>query len=163
MRFYVTMSIALITTAGIATVASATTQDRHFLTDAMKGDNSEMMLGKLAQQRGGSAGVRTFGTTLAADHAKAKAKVDALARRDHVALTSETTPEARQEKMKLSRLKGAAFDREFASYMVDDHQKDIAKFETEAKQGNGAASMLARQQLPTLRKHLTMAQRLNRR
>jgi putative membrane protein len=163
MRFYLTMTIALLATASGAAAATAAPQDKSFLTDAMKGDNSEMTLGKMAQRQAGSADTRSFGATLAADHAKAKAQVAALARRDRVAVTSEITPEAREEKMKLLGLKGAAFDREFARYMVDDHQKDIAKFETEAKRGSGPVPMLARQQLPTLRKHLAMAEQLDKR
>lgn len=69
-------------------------------------------------------------------------------------------PKARQERTKLEKMHGVAFDQEFARYMVSDHQKDIAKFDAEAKTGDGPVAQLASQQSPTLRKHLGIAQRL---
>ena len=69
--------------------------------------------------------------------------------------------EAKEEKAKLSKLKGKDFDSEFASYMVDDHKKDIAKYQ---EQANGAADQkvkdFANATLPVLQKHLDAAQKL---
>ena len=42
------------------------------IEDAIKGDNSEVTLGNLAATKGDSAKVKSFGETLAKDHAKAK-------------------------------------------------------------------------------------------
>jgi putative membrane protein len=47
--------------------------------------------------------------------------------------------------------------------MVMDHQKDIAKYEDEAKEkGSPAVSKYATDTLPTLRKHLQIAQSLDK-
>ena len=43
--------------------------------------------------------------------------------------------------------------------MVKDHQDDIKEFQKEASK-NDAAGQLAKETLPTLRKHLQAAQRL---
>jgi putative membrane protein len=69
-------------------------------------------------------------------------------------------PEARAEQRKLERLHGRAFDREVRRYMVHDHQEDIAKFEAQARHGDRRTARLAREQLPTLRKHLRIAESL---
>jgi putative membrane protein len=61
---------------------------------------------------------------------------------------------------RLSKLSGDNFDREFAKAMVDDHKNDIREFEKEAKKKNDPAAEFANQTLPTLRKHLEMAQSL---
>lgn len=140
--------------------AAATAHAKQFLTEAMKGDNSESMLGKLAAHQGASASVRSFGFTLVTDHSKAKAQAAHLARALGVAVPDAVMPEARQERTKLEKMHGVAFDQEFARYMVSDHQKDIAKFDAEAKTGDGPVAQLASRQLPTLRKHLGIAQRL---
>ncbi|HEX4693657.1 DUF4142 domain-containing protein [Sphingomonas sp.] len=145
----------------LATPANAKTPSS-FLHDAIQGDNSEMTLGALAATRGDSAGTRTFGRTLRADHAKAKMDAVALARRDRVAIPSDMMPEARTEYRKLQRMSGPAFDREFARYMVDDHRKDIAEFEDQARTGTRGTAALARATLPDLRKHLRMAEALVR-
>ncbi len=133
---------------------------RHFLETALKGDNSEMMLGEMASKRGESRALRAYGQTLHDDHARAREQVVPLARRAGVAITDQPMPEAAAERSKLERLHGPAFDREFAAYMVKDHRKDIAEFEKEARRG-GATSELAKQTLPVLRKHLGTAERLS--
>jgi putative membrane protein len=146
----------------LATGASAQSGEaRHFLTDAMQGDNSEMMLGQMAAERGASPAMRDYGRTLHEDHAKARTDAVRVARAMGVPEASEPMPEAAQERRKLERLHGRAFDREFARYMVNDHRKDIAEFR-EASRLRGPAGELAQRTLPALQKHLAMAERLNR-
>jgi putative membrane protein len=135
--------------------------DKEFLADAIKGDNSEVALGEMAAKMGSSDGIRTFGQTLATDHSKAKKEASAVAASMKMKAPSGMKPEAVSEMKKLNGLAGMQFDKEFASYMVADHQKDIAEFESEAKKGSGAAPKLAEKTLPTLRKHLQMAQSLS--
>jgi putative membrane protein len=131
-----------------------------FLNNAVKGDNSEIMLGKLAQQKGATAEVRKFGTTLVTDHTKAKTQAAMLASSMSLSLPGNAMPEAQSEADKLSKMSGAEFDREFVSYMVSDHQKDIEEFTKEAEANDGKVSALAKKQLPTLKKHLKLAQTL---
>lgn len=151
-----------IALAGAPSDASAAApQVRTFLGEAMKGDNSEVNLGSLAARRGSSGQVRDFGHMLVTDHGKAKVEVGALARQMRVPVTDRIAPEAAAERAKLLRLHGTSFDREFARYMVEDHKKDIGKFEAEAKSRDpDAVTSLARRTLPTLRKHLAVAERL---
>jgi putative membrane protein len=159
---------AAVDTAAATDMAAAPTEsatpDSHaaqFLTDAMKGDNSEVKLGKLAASQGSSAGVKDFGNMLVEDHGKAKVKVAALARDMGVPTTEETKPEADAEYAKLQGLSGDAFDKEFVSYMVEDHKKDIAKFKDEANSDDPAPlTRLAADTVPTLEKHLEKAQSL---
>jgi hypothetical protein len=44
--------------------------------------------------------------------------------------------------------------------MVEDHTKDIAKYEKQASSGDPETSALAKETLPTLRKHLATAKSL---
>lgn len=152
-------AFVLATALAVPTLAQAKPADK-FLADAIKGDNSEMTLGSLGARRGHSRGVRAFGATLHADHAKGHAQAAAAARRDHVAVPAGMMPEAQAEYGKLQRLSGAAFDREFARYMVEDHKKDIAEFEEQAKTGDRVTRDLATATLPVLRKHLSIAESL---
>jgi len=72
------------------------------------------------------------------------------------------TPDARVEYARLSHLRGRAFDREVRRSMIADHRKDIAAFEAQARGGDPRTARLARIQLPTLRKHLRIAESLRR-
>jgi putative membrane protein len=147
---------------GVAAIAAGSTpalaNTKEFLTKALQGDNSETRLGALAAARGQSREARNFGSMLERDHRNARRQVVALARRHHVPLTSAMADEARVEHGKLQSLHGAAFDREFGRYMVEDHRMDIADFEKEARSRDPEdVRRLARQTLPTLRKHLATA------
>jgi putative membrane protein len=134
--------------------------DQAFLKKAIEGDNSEMRLGALAAKRGQSVSIRAFGQMLEKDHADAKLQATKVARAAGLAPPTQMSPEARVELAKLNRLKGAAFDREFARYMVEDHKKDISDFEKQALSPDAATAALAKQTLPALRTHLATAESL---
>ena len=134
---------------------------RDFLKAAIKGDNSEIMLGRLGERRAATPATRSFARTLVADHTLARS--DALRLAAHLRMRPPRGPqkEALEARRRLIGLSGWAFDAAFALYMVQDHQEDIAKFREEAKAGRGATSALAQRQLPTLPEHLDMALRLD--
>ena len=142
--------------------ASTPAVDAAFLTDAMKGDNSEVALGKLAQQKGASEGVKSLGSMLVSDHGAHKQEVATLAQQVGAPVTDDLTDEAKTLQSKLNGLSGAAFDKEFVAAAVEDHQKDIAKYEAQAKSGDEQTAALANKTLPTLREHLEAAQALQK-
>jgi putative membrane protein len=144
----------------VAAPAFAALPPAAFLQHAIQGDNSEMRLGRLISRQGASAQVRSFGRTLTSDHSLARSQAATVARRMGVRAPTSMAPEARSEYAKLSHLRGRAFDWEVRRYMIKDHRKDIAAFESQARGGDPRTAHLARMQLPTLRKHLRIAESL---
>jgi putative membrane protein len=134
--------------------------DKQFLSDAIKGDNAEITLGQLAAQKGGSDGVRSFGQTLVTDHRKAKDEAAALAAGLEVKISDGIAEEAQQELDKLQHLTGPEFDKEFVGFMAAEHEKDISEFKEKAGEGNRQVPEFAARTLPTLQKHLQLAQSL---
>jgi putative membrane protein len=130
---------------------------QQFLDKAIRGDTSEIMLGHLAEHRSANPAVRNFGHILVADHSQAWSQAAALARQLGLHPPDGPDQEAIQEVVTLHHMGGRDFDREFVNYMVRDHREDIADFRREAHQMNGPVSRLAREQLPTLYKHLHIA------
>lgn len=151
---------AALLIAGAASAQPAA--DRHFLGKAIRGDNSEMMLGRMAANRALDPRVREFGRMLHDDHAQARDQAMPLARQFGVMDTEDVAPEARNEARRLRHLHGRAFDHEFTRYMVHDHRKDIRDFRREANE-HGPVARLARDTLPTLEKHLDRALELSHR
>lgn len=150
----------LLFSLSLAAGCSQPLTPKAFLTKAIRGDNSEMTLGALAVSKGGSA-VADYGRALVADHTKAKAAATAVAARYGLTPPSDLLPEASKERTKLDALSGAAFDKEFVSYMIDDHKGDISDFTKEAGSDAPAdVKGLATDTLPDLQKHLDMAKRL---
>jgi putative membrane protein len=152
----------ILAAALLAPVAAQADSPRAFLHNALRGDNSEIMLGQLAAERGRSQGVRDFGRTLVADHSKARAEVLDVGRRFGIRPDREVKPEARMLRDRLMNMRGREFDREFIDHMVEDHRNDVAEFRDEARERHGAVSDLAARQLPTLREHLRTARALDR-
>jgi putative membrane protein len=166
MRNFLTgTAIAVVSAAAFgltAGVAHADPPDA-FVKDAIQGNVAEVKMGELAQRNGGSNDVKSFGRTLVADHTKARDQSMSLAKSLKMSPPTEPSAEARDTYDKLAKLKGAAFDKEFAHHMVMDHQKDIAMYEDESKEkGSPAVSKYATDTLPTLRKHLQIAQSLDK-
>jgi putative membrane protein len=152
---------AVVAAMGWSPVALADSP-REFLQNAQQGNNSEIMLGRLAADQARSPAVRDFANTLVSDHQQARNEVRDLGRRFGLQPGREIAPEAREERDRLAGLRGRAFDREFIRFMVDDHRKDIGDFRDEAREQHGPVSELAQRQLPTLRTHLRMAIALER-
>jgi putative membrane protein len=60
-----------------------------------------------------------------------------------------------------SKLEGAQFDREFLRYQVMHHEKDVAAFNLQAKEGQDPdLKAFAAKQLPVLKEHLQQARDL---
>jgi putative membrane protein len=134
--------------------------DSAFVSDAIKGDNGEIAVGKLAEAQGESEAVKDFGKLLVSDHGAHKQELTALAQTAGISVTDDPADEAKANLEKLKTLHGAEFDKQFKSMMVEDHQKDIAKYEKQASSGDAQTAALAQRTLPTLRKHLDAANAL---
>jgi putative membrane protein len=155
-------ALAAITSALLisSTAIAGSSSREDFLKDAIRGDNSEIKLGQLAARDGGSRAVRAYGRTLVADHSKGKAQAAQVAKQLGVEVPSRAMLKADAEYLKLRALSGRSFDREFVGYMIDDHKQDIQTFRQIAQAHRGPVGKLAEQQLPTLRKHLKIAEQI---
>ncbi|HWQ34678.1 MAG TPA: DUF4142 domain-containing protein [Blastocatellia bacterium] len=132
--------------------------DRTFMMKAAEGGMAEVALGELATKQAGSDDVKQFGQRMVDDHGKANRELMDLAARKGVTLPSDMGAKEKALKTKLEKLSGAEFDREYMREMLKDHEKDVAMFEKEAKNGRDAeVKAWAEQTLPTLRDHLKLA------
>ena len=79
-------------------------------------------------------------------------------------LPDTVSPEGHTTLGKLEGLNGTEFDKAFSQMMVKDHTADISDFQKEVKKKDADADVkaYAEQTLPTLRHHLTMANRLGK-
>ena len=153
MTRYVIFAVALFSSS-IATAAPRA----QFLRDAIRGDYSEMTLGRLIQSRGATVQVRNYGATLARDHGIGLRQARAAAARAGLHIAVTMVPEARNEMYRLQHMRGRAFDLEVRRYMVNDHRNDIADFREQARSGDRITAPLAAATLPVLRRHLTLAE-----
>jgi putative membrane protein len=96
---------------------------------------------------------------LSDDHSAANQKaVDAA---KSLGMTPPDGPNAKQKAdyAKMSKMTGPRFDRDFATHMVADHQKDLAEYKKEARQAD-AAGEYAKGLVDVLQRHLDTAKSL---
>ena len=134
--------------------------DNAFLQKAVGIDTAEIQMGHMLEQKGGSAKVRHYGAVLVEDHTTSRRQAEAIAHAMSVAAPEEAPADAAQQMSQLQGLSGAAFDQQAKQDAIQGHQQAIAMFEQEAHDGHGRAAQHARQTLPVLRKHHTLAQAL---
>jgi putative membrane protein len=145
-----------------AFAAAAEPPAAHFIKESIEGNLAEVKVGRLAQEKGVDQGVKEFGATLAKDHASANDKARQTARALGVPPPSEPGLKQKALYQELAALSASQFDPHFIQSMIKDHKEDIAKYEQEANSGSGPAADYAKTILPDLRKHLEMAERLQK-
>jgi putative membrane protein len=124
-------------------------KDKSFMKEAAQGGMMEVDMGKMAQQKGKSDDVKKIGSRMVTDHSKANAELMAIAKKKGVDLS--------KEKAKMEHLKDADFDKEYINAMVKDHEKDLAAFQGEAKNGSDAdVKAFASKTSEVIKKHLEM-------
>jgi len=150
---------ALLLLAG-ARAGMAAQSDEKFLKTVIGINLTEIQVGQLAQKNGSGTGIHDFGSMLVTDHTAANR--DAMAIAEKLGITIPNAPSDEDQAMykDLAAKKGSEFDQAFSQSMVDGHQTAIKLFTEESSSGTGDAKAFADKTLPTLKKHLAMAQRL---
>lgn len=142
--------------------AALNQSDQEFIVKASQGNKAEVELAQLAIEKASNPEVKKFAEQIVKDHSKANQKLNGIAKKKGVSIPENLSEEALQLKNTLAALNGAEFDRQYMSAMVDDHQKDIDEFQNEKKLGKDAdVKRFAAQSLPTLKRHLGMAQSID--
>jgi putative membrane protein len=146
------------TKAGSAKLSSG---DANFVKEAAQGGMMEVQLGKIAQSKAANESVKDFGKRMEQDHTKANDELKKIAADKGVQVPSEIDKSHKSMVDKLEKSSGAKFDRDYMAAMVDDHKKDIKKFESAEKSKDPDVKNFASQTLPTLKAHLQLDESVN--
>ena len=136
---------------------SLSSKDRTFVIQAGQLSMMEVELGRLAVQRGSSAGVKQYGQEMVEDHTRANQELMQLAMQKKVELPSEMSTQNTALIDRLSGLSGSSFDTAYKQAMIDSHNQAIALFQAQSQQGQDPQlKAWATQKLPNLQAHLEM-------
>ena len=125
---------------------SVSAADKAFIKQAAKGGMMEVAMGQMAEKNASESQVKKFGARMVTDHGKANSELKSIAAEEGVDLPAEKNP---------GKWKS---DKEYMDRMVKDHEKDLAEFEKEAKNGSDAdVKRFADKTSAVIRKHLQMA------
>lgn len=140
-----------LTGAAVKEVKPTTSQ---LAKTAAQGGKAEVELGNLALERAQDQDLRSFARQMVADRSKAGDELHELATKKGWQLPEGTSPKQEQLRLRLANLSGAAFDREYAKAMVEDHDHDVKMFEAYALHGDDAdLRAWAAKTLPSLKQH----------
>ena len=146
-----------------ASGAKLSAADKTFAMKAAQGGMAEVELGQLATQNAQSDDVKQFGQRMVDDHTKANDQLKQVAEQKGITLPTDLSAKDKAEKDRLSKLKGAQFDKAYMQHMVMDHKTDIAEFQKESTSGKDSdLKNFASQTLPTLQDHLKQAQQVSK-
>ena len=126
-----------------------------FVLEAASANMMEVELGKIAQEKAANQEVKNFGNMMVKDHGQANDRLKTIAQNKNIQLPQQMQ-EKHQETVNRFRnmQKGKEFDKEYVKLMVEDHQKDIEKFEDAQKNVQDRdIKQWIDNTLPTLRKH----------
>lgn len=125
-------------------------KDKSFMMKAAKGGMMEVEWGKLAAANAQNAEVKKFGNRMVTDHSKANDELMSLAQEEGIKLPAEK-PSGKWKS-----------DKDYMDMMVKDHEKDLAEFQGEAKEGSDPdLKKFAEKTSKVIEKHLTMAKEIH--
>jgi putative membrane protein len=159
------MSATEDATAGLVGTVSAemTSTTKGFVTAAATSDMYEVEAGKIAAQRGKSAGVRDFGSQMVKAHTETTAALKAVLAANHIAITPPAHLDNRRQGM-IDNLRGASdadFDHRYLVQQEAAHKEAEILMRGYAKDGdNAAVRKAAADTLPKVQMHLKMVQQL---
>lgn len=129
--------------------------EKAFVKKAAQGGMTEVALGKLAAEKGGSDEVKDFGNLMVKDHTKINDDLKEVAGKMDVKIPADLNAKHQAMVDKFSKLSGAEFDKAYVPAMVKDHKKDIAEFEKAGETvKNADLKKFTEDNLPTLKGHL---------
>jgi putative membrane protein len=128
---------------------SLSSGDKSFMREAAKGGMMEVAMGRQAEQNASNPEVKRFGARMVTDHSKANSELKSIASKKGVELPGAKEP---------GRWKS---DKDYMDAMVKDHEKDLADFEKEAKNGSDPeVKQFAEKTSTVVRKHLNLAKEI---
>jgi putative membrane protein len=104
---------------------SVTDSDKDFVNEQLMDGTAEIDIAKLAKDHSASADVKQFASMMIADHTNAGKLLRQMAEKDGISLQAEIDKETGGLLDKLTKLRGAEFDRQYMSAMIDEHEEAV--------------------------------------
>ncbi|HEY2470734.1 MAG TPA: DUF4142 domain-containing protein [Terracidiphilus sp.] len=145
--------------------AAPTSQDfaaKAFISHGLEGDQSEVQMGQLAQQKSQSNDVKQLAQKLVNDHTQMDEKwFKPLAKQ--LGVSEPKGPSKKDKKMaeKMQALSGNDFDTQYLTMMLKDHQKDLKEFQDEANSAQDpSVKQVAQQGANLISQHLQLVEQV---
>jgi putative membrane protein len=159
--FGAALLLFLSQTSFAATSSGDAAFDASFIKKAANINMTEVQLGKIAQEKGLVADVKSFGERMVKDHSKLNDDLKTAATAMKVKMPAKVNAKHQALIDKLSKLSGAEFDKTYANDMVEGHENAVKQFEkAQAKVTQPDLKKYIDEALPILKEHLDLAKKM---
>jgi putative membrane protein len=155
------VSLGVVFTSSLMVQGRPPIREKIFLNQVITNGRAEIKYSELAEKQASSLKVKAFAARLIVEHKKFGEKLEEAARNMGITVSKELDRDQAGTLDGLSKLSGAEFDRTYLSRIVQDHERAVRAFETEAEKGNSEeVKKLCNDALPRLQRHLKRAREL---
>ena len=133
-----------------------------FISKGLEGDQSEMAMGQLAEQKSQSNDVKQLAQKLVNDHTQMDEKwFKPLAKQMNVSEPKGPSKKDKKMAQKMEALSGSQFDTQYLTMMLKDHKKDLKEFKDEAISAqNPNVRQVAQQGASVISQHLQLIEQV---
>ena len=150
-------------TYGGVTSYGDVTQDSSFIHQTIRGNYTEVELGRLATSRSSNSQVKDFAERMVNDHNSMNKQWVSLAQKNDMKIKVDLGPAGQQSLDRLQGLSGSSFDQAYISEMIREHEEDVAALQRMATSARSPeVRQLSNTGAATVREHLTLAQQVGR-
>lgn len=136
--------------------------EKAFVSKSLEGDESEIQMGDLAQQKSQSNDIKQLAQKLVNDHTQMSEKwFKPLATQLGVSVPKGPSKKDKKMAERMQALSGNDFDTQYLTMMMKDHQKDLKNFQDEANSAQDAnVKMVAQQGANVISQHLQLIEQV---
>lgn len=135
--------------------------DQAFIHDTLEGDEAQVEMSQLAQQKSPSNDVKQFGQKMVQIHTELSNQLEPAARQLGVSQPKGPSKKAKKDIERMQALSGPDFDTAYLQAMAKQQQHDLKGFKNEAQSGqNPTLQQAAKQDEPVLTEHYQVLQKL---
>jgi putative membrane protein len=162
----ISRNILLLALASIASgvqgaeAESAIPEPSVFIQQAAQAGLIEIEAAKVALARSQDPGIRGFAQRMVRDHEECNDQLATMASSKGVEMPRELDAGHKTLLDEITTKTGAEFDRAYSQHMNMGHTRAVALYEAATNSPDSAIAGFARKMLPTLREHLTLAEKL---
>jgi putative membrane protein len=150
-------SLANADTSGPSTPNYA---DQSFVEDTLKGNDAQVQMSQLAQQKATSGDVKEFSQRMVQIHTQLNQQLVPLAKQLNVSESQKPSKQEKKEIAQLQQLSGPEFDTAYLQAMAKEQEHTLKQFKSEESAQNPMIQKVAKVDEPVLSQHYQILQKI---
>jgi putative membrane protein len=134
--------------------------DQAFVEDTLKGNDAQVQMSQLAQQKASSGDVKEFSQRMIQIHTQLNQQLVPLAKQLDVNQEQKPSKQTKKEIAQLQQLSGPEFDTAYLQAMAKEQEHTLKQFKSEESAQNPVIQKVAKFDEPVLTQHYQILQKI---